>query len=198
MTQIIGLLLAIGMQDLDEAEKAMEKAREAVRAGRAAEPEPGPVALAPALPPTGPVFAEIYDAEYRRRFRERQDHAEALKLIAEARIRRADHLSMLYATAARPVELPILMEALPPAVDFATYPLYIPVRPLPPGALASGTRLDAADHRRHVQDHIVACERAGLEAWTSARRAAVAPDADFEDRWGDRVLEIRRDLAGRR
>jgi hypothetical protein len=195
MTHLIGLVLvALAQeQDLDEAQKALEAAREAVRRGAPAAAVTAPPAPAP--PPERPTIGELWAERERRHARQEADRAEAMRLLGEARHRRADQLSVLYGHAAHPLELPVSLAAIPPGADFERYPLYIPRSPMPDLARTFGVRVHHHDEILHARRHRRADGRAWLERWTAAHAAAAPAEADFEERWGAQALQVKRALA---
>jgi hypothetical protein len=171
-------------QELDEAARALQEAQEALR-GRAATPQP---------PRTAPTPDEWILERARQDAQRAQAEALAGPRLAQARVKRAEQLGALYAQAARPLELPLSLSALPPSIDPRSYPLYLPAPRRHPAAVLLGTRIDEAYDARtcerlmHVAEH-----RLQLDAWT-AQRTAATPGATYEERWADRLLEVRRVL----
>jgi hypothetical protein len=122
---------------------------------------------------------------------------EAMRLLAEARVRRAEQMSELFGDASRPLNLPLDLAAIPPRGDLKNYPLYLPRRPLPEVHHVSGARTDELDFAYMAHREMLEHERHHLEEWTAAQLLA-APDKLFEDRWRLSVLAVKNSMAASR
>lgn len=144
----------------------------------------------------GPSPEEVLSLRARQDSQRAKAEAEAMRLLAGARVRRAQDTSALFADAARPLELPLRVEALPPIKDLKNYPLYIPRHARTEFNLA---RTDETDILYYEHRAYVAHEREMLDERTAQRRETAAAESNgYEEAWADQILRVKSALAGGR
>lgn len=177
--------------ELKAAEEALERAARA-ESSRApsAPPEAQPKLATPAAPPS----YSTPDVEAAR-LKESRAAAEAQMraLIAAENARVAAELGAKYSDLHRPVDLPMEAAAAMPPREYALQPLftppanaYVPVYAMSPGYI--GTDVSPEQRIGHM------CAVHGRLEAEAATRMQKAPNATYEERWGDAALNVRRAL----
>lgn len=140
----------------------------------------------------GPSPEEVLSMRARQDAQRAKAEAEAMRLLADARVRRADQLSAMFADASRPLELPLSVEALPPIKDLRNYPLYIPRHGFHSHNELNLARTEETDILYYEHRAYIAHEREMMDEWTGSRReSAAAESKGFEEAWADQILQVK-------